>query len=105
MGAGNPVLAHDNRFNRWVVREGAWYFKDLDSCVEALDALLADPEERQRMSRVNRQRAVEAFSWPVVLSQYEVTLSVLHGRAAGATGDVTPPYAGSLDTVNTIDLL
>lgn len=105
MGAGNPVLAHDNRFNRWVVREGAWYFKDSDSCAEALDALLPDSEERQRMSRANRQRAVEAFSWPVVLSQYEVTLSVLYGRAAGATDDVTPPYAGSLDTVNTIDLL
>ena len=28
MGAGNPVLAHDNRFNRWVARDGAWYFQD-----------------------------------------------------------------------------
>lgn len=25
LGAGSPVLAHDNRFNRWVAGEGATY--------------------------------------------------------------------------------
>lgn len=105
MGAGNAVLAHDNRFNRWVAREGAWYFKDTSACAEALDALLADPAERLKLARANRQRAVEAFSWPVVLSQYEVTLNVLFGRTDGNREEVVPPYAGSLDTVNTIDLL
>lgn len=104
MGAGNPVLAHDNRFNRWVAREGAWYFQDAHGCAAALDALLADAVERRRMAHLNRQRALDAFSWSVVLSQYEVTLGVLHARAIGATGNIMPPYAGSLDTVNTMDL-
>ena len=104
MGASNPVIAHDNRFNRWVVRDGAWYFRDATGCSEALDALLADEAERRRLSRLNRMRALEAFSWSVVLSQYEITLGVLHARAIGMTGKVMPPYAGSLDTINTMDL-
>lgn len=106
MGAGNPVLAHDNRFNRWVAQEGARYFSDTAGCEQALDRLLADPAARTQMAQANRQRALEAFSWPVVLSQYEVTLAALHARAVGPA-DGTPhrvPYSGSLETINTLDL-
>lgn len=107
MGASNAVLAHDNRFNRWVVRDGAWYFSDTASCEKALDELLSHPAERARMALCNRQRALDAFSWPVVLSQYEVTLAALHSRAIGQTDADTAsvPYSGSLDTINTLDLL
>jgi glycosyltransferase involved in cell wall biosynthesis len=104
MGAGNPVLAHDNRFNRWVVRDGAWYFRDAASCRTALEVLLADAVERDRLAQRNLRRAREAFSWAVVLSQYELTLAALHTRATGAGTTQRLPCAGTLDTVNTLDL-
>lgn len=102
MGAGNAVIAHDNRFNRWVVRDGAWYFRDAAQCAAALDELLADPVLRDRRARLNRERARTAFSWSVVLSQYEETLRVLFDRGPGRSQEVVPPYAGSLDTINTM---
>jgi glycosyltransferase involved in cell wall biosynthesis len=104
MGAGNAVLAHDNRFNRWVVREGAKYFHDTASCDQALGQLLADASERERLGRANLARARSAFSWAVVLSQYELMLSALHDRAQGQGGGKALPYAGTLDTVNSVDL-
>ena len=41
LAAGLPILAHNNRFNRWVVGQGGEYFLDEDSCAEQLDYLLA----------------------------------------------------------------
>jgi len=104
MGAGNAVLAHDNRFNRWVVGEGARYFSDASSCAAALDEMLSDPAALRRLGEHNRRRAGEAFSWPVVLGQYEATLAALHARATGAGSTTVLPYAGNLDTANTMDL-
>lgn len=104
MGAANPVIAHDNRFNRWVVGEGAWYFRDATECAKVLDQVLADAGERRRRSELNRRRALTTFAWPVILAQYEVTLRVLHDRAIGVTGPVDPPYAGVLDSVNSMDM-
>jgi glycosyltransferase involved in cell wall biosynthesis len=74
MGAGNAILAHDNRFNRGVAAGGARYFADAVACDDQLSALLADPAERQRLAALNRQRAASAYHWPDVLAQYERTL-------------------------------
>jgi glycosyltransferase involved in cell wall biosynthesis len=94
MGAGNAVLAHDNRFNRWVAGPGACYFRDVDSATEALDRLLADPVERQRLGRLNLVRATEVFAWPRVLTSYERTLAALHDRATGVDTVSRLPCAG-----------
>jgi len=74
MGAGNAILAHDNRFNRGVAAGGAKYFADATACDDQLSALLADPAERQRLAGLNRQRAASAYHWPDVLAHYESTL-------------------------------
>ncbi|MFY7941357.1 MAG: DUF1972 domain-containing protein, partial [Burkholderiaceae bacterium] len=42
LGAGNAVLAHDNRFNRWVAGEAALYFEGAAQFDERLDALIGD---------------------------------------------------------------
>ena len=42
LGAGNAVLAHDNKFNRWVAGEGNKYFKDIKQCKKVFDELCSD---------------------------------------------------------------
>lgn len=97
MGAGNAVIAHDNRFNRWVAGEGAHYFADADGCAAALDALLADPARAAAMGEANRARVASRFGWPLVLSQYEMTMAALHARATGQANAPAPPLAGRIE--------
>jgi glycosyltransferase involved in cell wall biosynthesis len=87
MGAGNAILAHDNRFNRGVAAGGARYFADATACDDQLSTLLADPAERQRLAALNRQRAASAYHWPNVLTHYESTLlaACRSGRVSGAS--------------------
>jgi glycosyltransferase involved in cell wall biosynthesis len=94
MGAGNAVVAHDNRFNRWVARQGALYFSDTATCTEAIDQLLAEPALRERLGQLNHDAAASRFAWPLVLTQYEVTMAALHARATGVTNAPAPPLAG-----------
>lgn len=74
MAAKQPVLAHDNPYNRWVVGEGAVYFSDVESCASALTHLLANPSQLAAMSRASELRFSQAFQWPDVLSAYEQAL-------------------------------
>lgn len=74
LGAGNPVLAHDNRFNRWVAGPSARYFSDSDSFSAQLDEVLSSEVVRDQMSNGSRQRLCDAFMWPDVLAQYEALL-------------------------------
>ncbi len=75
LGAGNAVLAHDNRFNRWVAGDAARYFDGVDSCAAALDALLVDESVLQALRMAARQRFEQAFTWPMILQQYETLLA------------------------------
>jgi glycosyltransferase involved in cell wall biosynthesis len=75
LGAGNPVIAHDNRFNRWVAGEGALYFADAASLSSCVGRVLSDSEARAAMASRSRARFQEAFTWPNVLAQYEALLS------------------------------
>lgn len=74
LGASNPVLAHDNRFNRWVAGASARYFSDADSCARQLDDILASEGLRASMREGSRARFLETFTWPDVLDQYEKLL-------------------------------
>jgi glycosyltransferase involved in cell wall biosynthesis len=74
LGAGNPVLAHDNQFNRWVAGEGSSYFSGVDDCAEKLDNLLADEQRLSEMSAASSARHRHAFRWPDILSAYEALL-------------------------------
>jgi len=71
LGAGSAVLAHDNRFNRWVAGSGAQYFSNEETCAQHFDRLLSDDAEIDRMRTASRQRFQEAFTWENVLTQYE----------------------------------
>lgn len=74
LGAGSPVLAHDNRFNRWVAGPGARYFRDTAECRAQLDALLDDDATLASMGAASHARHAEAFTWERVLPAYEAVL-------------------------------
>jgi glycosyltransferase involved in cell wall biosynthesis len=71
MGAGNAVLAHDNRFNRWVAADAARYFSDADSAAKVFDAVLTNPAELAQMRQAALRRHAQAFTWQAVLEDYE----------------------------------
>jgi glycosyltransferase involved in cell wall biosynthesis len=77
MGAGNPVVAHDNRFNRWVAAEGALYFTDGAGCERALEHYLENPSLLERHGALNRSRATEVFDWSEILASYAELLNAV----------------------------
>lgn len=74
LGAGSPILAHDNPFNRWVAGEQQLYFSDIEECALAFDKLLDPKNSKEKlhlMSKASRERFNEEFTWEKILIQYE----------------------------------
>ena len=76
LGAGAAVLAHNNKFNRWVVGEHACFFTDELDCAEKFDVLLKNEPELKRMRKASRLRFEQRFTWKKILNQYEALLLV-----------------------------
>lgn len=74
LATGTPILAHDNRFNRWVAGDAAYYFRDELECETRFDQLLDNAEELERLGHASRHRGLELFTWELVLTQYEALL-------------------------------
>ena len=71
LAAGSPVLAHNNRFNRWVAGPGAQYFNNANDCAIALDKLLPNTEKLARMKKASIDRYEAEFSENMDLKAYE----------------------------------
>lgn len=74
MAAGNPVIAHDNPYNRWVARDAAVYFSTENDISAQLDELLASPDRLAQMRAASLRRYEEEFTWEHVAGQYEQLL-------------------------------
>ncbi|MET0377421.1 MAG: DUF1972 domain-containing protein [Spongiibacteraceae bacterium] len=74
LGAGNAVLAHDNRFNRWVAGDAAMYFNGAAGFSGAIEQLLGSAEQRALLQKNALARFQQEFTWPHVLAQYETLL-------------------------------
>lgn len=87
LGAGNPVIAHNNRFNRWVASDGARYFDSVENCDELLTNLLENPQELEVMAYASRARHSEAFEWDTILAEQEAILlrALERGKKRGVT--------------------
>lgn len=81
MGAGNAILAHDNRFNRWVAGSGALYFNDVEELSGHISAVLENPSERDRLSQESKARFSAEFTWDFILAKYEMLLSAWSSAA------------------------
>jgi glycosyltransferase involved in cell wall biosynthesis len=74
LAAGNAVIAHDNRFTRWVAGEGARYFRSPQDIDGILDSLNADPVQLLAMEESSRRRYCESFTQDKILTAYEKLL-------------------------------
>ncbi len=74
LAAGNAVIAHDNRFNRWVAGEGARYFSSAEDIQQIVDSLNKDRQQLLGMEEASRRRFAQTFSQHQVLRAYEELL-------------------------------
>ena len=71
LGAGNAVIAHDNRFNRWTAGSGQLFFRDGAGCKAAMTRVLTDPDRVMRARAAARRHHAAHFQWDDVLRAYE----------------------------------
>lgn len=75
LGAGCPVIAHDNRFNRWVAGDAGVYFADEAQLADIFDQMLAGEDRLRRLSGLSCARFRSNFTWDSVLARYETLLA------------------------------
>jgi glycosyltransferase involved in cell wall biosynthesis len=71
MAAANPIVAHDNKYNRWVAGEGAVYFKSSEQLAERVSELVSDESLCRSLKENALNRFRDEFTWTRVASQYE----------------------------------
>ena len=69
--AGNAVIAHDNRFNRWTAGDAGWFFTDADGCDRLIARALTDDDMVARASQAALRHAAAHFEWTDILEAYE----------------------------------
>ena len=74
MGAGNAIIAHDNKFNRWVAGDNQLYFSDIQECEIIFNTILSDKQKLLVAAESSKNRFSENFTWLSVLLQYEAVL-------------------------------
>ncbi|MGO9104166.1 MAG: glycosyltransferase, partial [Mycobacterium sp.] len=74
MGAGNPIIAHNNQYNRWVAQDAALYFADAAEADAQITELLNNSALRISLGAASRRRHAEEFTWEHVAGQYESLL-------------------------------
>lgn len=74
LGAGSPVLAHNNRFNRWVAGSGQAYFSSQEDCKDKIDTLLEDDSRIAAMKKASVHQYQEKFTADAIHGAYETLL-------------------------------
>ncbi len=74
MGAGLPVVAHDNPYNRWVAGSDQRFFQSESGCFDQLSEILKDESILTGMAHSSNKRFKERFQWKMVLHEYEELL-------------------------------
>ncbi|MBR3371629.1 MAG: DUF1972 domain-containing protein [Rhodobacteraceae bacterium] len=74
LGAGNAVLAHDNKFNRWTTDNAQFYFSSADSCASLMKQLVTDDAAVHAARAAARAQHAAKFIWEDVLSAYTEVL-------------------------------
>ncbi|MDO5735944.1 MAG: DUF1972 domain-containing protein [Propionibacteriaceae bacterium] len=74
LGAGNPVLAHGNAYNRWTAGPGQAYFETSEDVAKCLDEILGSSDRLASMSTAARDRYHSGLTWRQVGEQYRQLL-------------------------------
>ncbi|MDA3918842.1 MAG: DUF1972 domain-containing protein [Deltaproteobacteria bacterium] len=75
LGAGSPVLAHDNKFNRWVAGEGSLYFSTEAECAEKISELVENDKLVSAMKTASIKQYTQNFTADKVHGAYEQLLT------------------------------
>jgi glycosyltransferase involved in cell wall biosynthesis len=74
LGAGSPVLAHNNRFNRWVAGEKAMFFSNETECEMQITRLVQDDDLISKLKIVSKEQYNKNFTADKVHGDYEQLL-------------------------------
>ena len=74
LAAGNPVIAHNNKYNRWVAGDAGLYFTTVEEAEKCIDQLLGDSELAMELGSNAYARFDTEFTWDHVAGQYEALL-------------------------------
>ncbi|MFT3970700.1 MAG: DUF1972 domain-containing protein [Micropruina sp.] len=74
LGAGNPVLAHDNAYNRWTAGPAQAYFTTAADVARELDAILGQEGQLTAMSHAACERYLSGLTWFQIGEQYRLLL-------------------------------
>jgi glycosyltransferase involved in cell wall biosynthesis len=74
LGAGSPVLAHDNKFNRWVAGKNASFFSTETECAERINELLENDEKISTMKGASIKQYARKFTAQHIHGAYEQLL-------------------------------
>lgn len=69
MAASAPICAHDNPFNREVLRDHAIYFSSPQDVSQHIKSGISD-ETRTIFIRTNRERIRKDYAWEEVINAY-----------------------------------
>lgn len=76
MACGAPTVALDTVYNREVLGDSARFAQlSGDSISSQIEALMLDAEERSRLSKLARERAISTYTWDKVCSSYDSLLA------------------------------
>lgn len=71
IGSGNAIIAHNNKYNRWVAKDGAIYFSSTKEISECINRVCIDSELRKMLKANTNKNFEENFRWQSILNQYE----------------------------------
>jgi len=75
MGAGSAVIAHDNRFNRWVAGEDQYYFNNTATLAKLITQLSQGKLPIEQSAMASSKRFDAEFTLEIVNERYETILS------------------------------
>ena len=75
LAAGNPVIAHNNKYNTWVAGDAGLYFNDATEAEHCMEAILDDAHLAEQLSQNAIRRYESEFTWEHVAGQYEILLA------------------------------
>lgn len=73
MAGGAVIAAHNNEFNRAVLQEDAFYFKESAEIVQLIDEAIHSGA-RDEMVKNNLEKIKLHFNWPVIVDAYEAMM-------------------------------
>jgi glycosyltransferase involved in cell wall biosynthesis len=85
LATGNPIIAHDNVFTRWVVGDSGLFFSNEEALTKIFDHLDASQACLEPLGLASRIRYQEAFRQEDVLLKYEALLERFSEGVAAAT--------------------